>query len=60
MSLWSVAGNVFIVCLIAVMVLVAVLICTFIVLSIQDLIKSFSGSGDKKINENDEKICLEK
>ncbi|MDA2610072.1 hypothetical protein PDQ29_28175 [Bacillus cereus] len=49
MSLWSVAGNVFIVCLIAVMVLVAVLICTFIVLSIQDLIKSFSGSSDKKM-----------
>lgn len=60
MSLWSVAGNVFIICLIAIMVLVAVLICTFIVLSIKDLIKSYSGSSDKKINENDEEICLEK
>lgn len=60
MDLLSIAGNVFIICVIAVMVLVALLICTFIVLSIKDLIKSYSGSSGKKINENDEKICLEK
>ncbi len=58
MSLWSVAGNVFIICVIVIMVLLAVLICTFIVAGIRDIVDTCL--RNKKINENDEKICLKK
>lgn len=58
MSLWSVAGNVFIICVIIIMILLAVLICTFIVAGIRDVVDTFL--RNKKINENDEKICLKK
>ncbi|WP_170953379.1 hypothetical protein [Bacillus cereus] len=58
MSLWTVAGNVFIVCVIVIMVLLAVLICTFIVAGIRDIVDTCL--RNKKINENDEKICLKK
>ncbi|MCP9282344.1 hypothetical protein [Bacillus wiedmannii] len=58
MSLWSVAGNVFIICVIAIMVLFAVLACTYIVLAIKDAVDSYSRY--KKTNENDEELCLKK
>ncbi|MEK7019866.1 MULTISPECIES: hypothetical protein [Bacillus] len=58
MSLWSVAGNVFIICVIAIMVLFALLVCTYIVLGIKDAVNSYSRY--KKSNENDEEICLKK
>jgi len=58
MSLWSVAGNVFIICVIIIMILLAVLICTFIVAGIRDIVDTCL--RNKKINENDEKICLKK
>jgi len=58
MSLWSVAGNVFIICVIVIIVFLAVLICTFIVAGIRDIVDTCL--RNKKINENDEKICLKK
>lgn len=58
MSLWSVAGNVFVICVIVIMVLLAVLICTFIIAGIRDIVDTCL--RNKKINENDEEICLKK
>ncbi|MCU5732803.1 hypothetical protein [Bacillus pacificus] len=58
MILWDVACNVFILCVIVIMVLVAVLICTFIIAGIRDIVDTCL--RNKKINENDEKICLKK
>lgn len=59
MSLWSVAGNVFIICVIVIMILLAVLFCTYIVILIKDAVDAYL--RDKKIlDENDEKICLKK
>lgn len=59
MSLWSVAGIVFIICVIVIMILLAVLFCTYIVIHIKDTVDAYL--RDKKIlDENDEKICLKK
>ncbi|MGN4788603.1 hypothetical protein [Bacillus cereus group sp. MYBK209-1] len=59
MSLWSVAGNVFIICLIIIMILLAVLVSTYIVICIKDAVDAYL--RDKKIlDENDEKTCLKK
>lgn len=53
MSLWSVAGNVFIICVIVIMILLAVLFCTYIVIHIKDAVDAYL--RDKKIlDENDE------
>ncbi len=58
MVLWDVACNVFILCVIAIMVLFALLACTHIVIAIKDAFDSYSRY--KKTKENDEELCLKK
>ncbi|MED1077696.1 hypothetical protein [Bacillus paranthracis] len=59
MSLWSVAGNVFIICLIIIMILLAVLFSTYIVVCIKEAVDVHL-RNKKILDENEEKICLKK